>query len=225
MTTIYLQRHGLSVSNLQYVCAGHSDFELCELGFKQAEAAAEVLCKRPITAIYSSDLKRAYQTASAVGRKLNLPVTQVPALREIFAGSLESRSYADLATVCKEEYDRYKADPCGCGWPEGENAMEVLARFVPAMKEIAEKHDGETVLVTSHSTAISIFLSEVQGVMYRLGLFPIKNTAITTLTYENGLFTVQELGNADHLTEELLPPSRLDSLPKEIAEVIKKETP
>lgn len=225
MTTIYLQRHGLSISNLRHICAGHSDFELCELGFKQAEAAAEVLYKYPITAIYSSDLKRAYQTASAAGRKLNLPVTQVPALREIFAGSLESRSYADLATVCKEEYDRYKADPYGCGWPEGETARDVLARFVPAMKEIAERHDGETVLVTSHATAISIFLSEVQGVMYRLGLFPIKNTAITTLTYENGLFTVQELGNADHLTEELLPPTQLDSLPKEIAEVIKKETP
>ena len=65
MTRIILVRHGQSVANANLIFAGHSDFDLTDFGRAQAELLAKHLHKNEkIDAIYSSDLKRAYNTDS-----------------------------------------------------------------------------------------------------------------------------------------------------------------
>ena len=62
-TRLYLIRHGQSAGNAEGRFGGHGPTPLSELGKEQAEKTAKVLAKEGISAIYSSDLLRAVQTA------------------------------------------------------------------------------------------------------------------------------------------------------------------
>ncbi len=70
MTRLIITRHGQSIANAQYRFAGHSDFDLSEIGHKQAELAAEYISKNfTVDYIYSSDLLRAYNTALPTAKR------------------------------------------------------------------------------------------------------------------------------------------------------------
>ena len=60
---VYLVRHGESVGNLNKVVLGHTDLSLTDKGREQAALTADYLCEVDFCAIYSSDLKRALETA------------------------------------------------------------------------------------------------------------------------------------------------------------------
>ena len=75
MTNLIFIRHGESVANKDDVCIGHTDLDLSETGRIQAKLTAEYIVKNfKVDKIYSSDLKRAYNTAKAVGDMLGIPV-------------------------------------------------------------------------------------------------------------------------------------------------------
>ena len=66
MTKIVFVRHGQTEWNLSMRYQGHTDINLTELGQKQAQCVAARLAKEPLTAIYTSDLTRAKDTALAI---------------------------------------------------------------------------------------------------------------------------------------------------------------
>jgi probable phosphoglycerate mutase len=87
----YFMRHGESEANLADTIAGSLDVALTELGHRQASAAAALLKPVGITAIYSSALKRAHDTAAHVGVALDLPVITIAELAERSWGELEGQ--------------------------------------------------------------------------------------------------------------------------------------
>ena len=87
----YFLRHGQTQTNVQDLIAGWGDTELTDLGRRQAQSAAELLAKHPISAIYSSALKRARDTAQYVADRLQLPVTTIAELAERNWGVLEGQ--------------------------------------------------------------------------------------------------------------------------------------
>ncbi len=91
-------RHGETVSNLGGWLAGSQDVVLTERGREQAAEAAELLRHKNVSAIYSSPLRRALETAEAIATVLKLPIVQVPGLAERNWGELEGGAFpADLA--------------------------------------------------------------------------------------------------------------------------------
>lgn len=76
VTRLFLVRHGQSAGNAEGRFGGHSPTPLSDLGIRQAEQTAKVLAKEKITAIYSSDLYRAVQTAEPLSRMTAIPVLQ-----------------------------------------------------------------------------------------------------------------------------------------------------
>ena len=84
-------RHGETEANLRRVVAGSQDVPLTEVGHEQARAASVALKTRGITAIYSSALQRARDTAEHAARELGLPVQVVPELGERNWGALEGK--------------------------------------------------------------------------------------------------------------------------------------
>ena len=86
----------------------------------------------------------------------------------------------------------------------GETLTEVKHRMKNAMTKIAEDNPSKTILVTSHAIAMACFVCHVLGITfpeYRQ-MFPLMpNTIIFILTYENGKFTLQNRGTAQHLEE------------------------
>jgi probable phosphoglycerate mutase len=88
VTTLLIARHGETEWNREERYQGHADPPLNKTGRAQAEKLGNDLAGEPVDAIYSSDLRRASETADIVGARLGLPVEQDSGLREIDVGSL-----------------------------------------------------------------------------------------------------------------------------------------
>ena len=133
MTTFLLARHGETEWNREERYQGHADPPLNEIGRGQAEELANDL-GGPVDAIFSSDLRRASETAQIVGARLGLPVQQEPGLREIDVGSWQGLTKAQID---------------GRPW-DGETYEHHADRVTRALREIAARYPEGRVLVVSH---------------------------------------------------------------------------
>src|SRR3982751_2687844 len=97
MTTLHLVRHGETNWNRDGRIQGWSDVPLSDVGREQARELAADLAERPIGAIYSSDLRRAFETAEPLAQRRGLPIRSSPALRERNFGANEGRTSAEVA--------------------------------------------------------------------------------------------------------------------------------
>ena len=164
MTRIILVRHGQSEANANQIFAGHSDFPLTEFGHKQAALLGKYLKEHEkIDRIYSSDLKRAYQTAIPASELLGLEIIKTERLREVFAGEWESKPTSFIEENYPEDFNCWRNDFSHVRCTGGESIIEVYNRIVPAICEISEKNDGRTVLVTSHATVVRSFFAYAMG--------------------------------------------------------------
>lgn len=211
MTKLILIRHGQSLANAQDLFAGHSDFDLSELGHEQAKRSADWIAKRErVDVIYSSDLLRAYHTATPLGERLGLPVIPDKGLREIFAGEWEGLSfpyiaehYADAFSVWRNDYSA--ARPVG-----GEATAEVYERIVPHIRALAERHEGQTIVLATHATVIRAFEAHARGFCAEeTGKVSFCfNAAINIYSYEKGTVSPIRSNITEHLGDlvSALPP-------------------
>ncbi|MBI3069262.1 MAG: histidine phosphatase family protein [Betaproteobacteria bacterium] len=91
---LYFLRHGETENNRLSLIAGSADVELNAAGWEQARAAAEMFEDTGITAVYTSALRRARDTAEIVAQALRMPVVVVPELAERNWGALEGKPRA-----------------------------------------------------------------------------------------------------------------------------------
>ena len=118
MTTVYLARHGQSDWNAARRWQGHADRPLTGLGRRQAAELAERLADTPLDAVYSSDLRRARETAEAVATKHGLPLHVLPELREVDVGSWSGLTRLEAEERFPEAFARWRDG--GQGWEDGE---------------------------------------------------------------------------------------------------------
>ena len=95
-TKILLVRHGQSIGNATKTILGHTDLDLSELGYKQAEVTANELKNEKIDLIFSSDLKRAYNTALFHAKMRDLEVITSKNLREVYLGAWEGQTINNI---------------------------------------------------------------------------------------------------------------------------------
>ena len=108
---LYLIRHGESLGNKTRTYLGHTDLDLSEKGYMQAECASRyILSNLKIDKIYSSDLIRAYNTVLPVAKALNLEITTDKDLREIYAGYWENQKYEYLMEKYADTYNSWLTD-------------------------------------------------------------------------------------------------------------------
>ena len=161
MTTILLARHGQTDWNRQLRFQGHADEPLNETGRAQAHKLSSRLRDEPIAAVYSSDLRRASETAEIVAATMELPIVLDRRLREIDVGSWEGRTRIDLD---------------GAGW-DGETYDAHRRRVVASLKSIARSHPDDCVLVVAHGGTLrrvqEAALGEAQPVFENCGVWAV----------------------------------------------------
>jgi len=109
---LWLVRHGESTWNARGLAQGHDDqARLTSRGLRQARAVAIQLRDRPIRALYSSDLRRALQTAAPLASALGLTVSRDARLRERCLGLLEGTATASISPAVSGVGDGRVADP------------------------------------------------------------------------------------------------------------------
>ena len=137
MTTrrLVMLRHGQTDFNLGSRMQGQLDTELTELGRVQAVAAAEALAKHQPLRIVSSDLRRAYDTAVALGERTGLPVQVDRRLRETHLGDWQGMTHAEIDAVAPGARLAWRDDAT---WAPhgGESRVDVAARSVPLIADL-----------------------------------------------------------------------------------------
>lgn len=202
-TKLIIIRHGQSLGNLNKVFLGHTNLDLSETGYKQAEKTANFLKNVHIDTIYSSDLMRAFNTVLPIAQSHNIEIVRDEALREIYAGEWENKSYDFLSEHFLHDYTVWKTDIGNARCSGGESVLELQKRIFEEIKKIAEENDGKTVCIGTHATPIRTFYAASMSVD-KDKMFEIPwatNASITTAVYENEKFNVSEYGYDLHLEE------------------------
>lgn len=203
-TKIILIRHGESLGNARRMLLGHTDMDLTELGYRQAEATAEALKDERIDVIYSSDLLRAMNTAVPNATLRGIEVIPDRELREIYLGDWEGRSVEDVM----EQYGRdtylndWVANYGTFVMPRGESTWECGERFLRETRKIAEANEGKTVLIVAHGAVIRSFFANISGYTAEnmSNAVPFAaNASYSIAYYENGVFTPSEYSVDGHL--------------------------
>jgi len=197
VTIILLARHGQSDWNATRRWQGHADRPLTEKGREQARALAERLRHVELDAVYSSDLRRAADTAAAVSNE----VIELPALREVDVGSWSGLTRAEAEERFPDGVARWREGfP---GWDDGESYEELTRRVLAAVLEIARRHEGGRVLVVSHGGPIRALHAAALGLdvhTYRR-MRPVEpNARLSAVCSANGALT------------ELCPANEIDDL-------------
>ncbi|MDQ7030880.1 MAG: histidine phosphatase family protein [Ardenticatenia bacterium] len=163
MTTIYAVRHGETPWNVEGRYQGQLDPPLNERGRAQAEATARALAPLHIDAIYSSDLKRAAQTAEALARLIHLPVRLDPRLREINQGEWQGVLVQEIERRWPVEFAGWRRAPWHHRPPGGERLQDVQERVLAALHDIVAQHPEGTVAVFTHKLPIALLTIALKG--------------------------------------------------------------
>ena len=207
---IYLVRHGESIGNSKKIYLGHTDLDLSERGYKQAELFCDYFTKNyKVDKIYSSDLIRAYNTVLPVAKKLNLEIHKDTQMREIYAGLWENKEYQYLIEKYSETYNQWLTDIGNAKCDGGETVKELKDRIIKRLYELAEENKDKDILIGTHATPIRIIKCIFSG-------FPIDemhnvdwayNASLTHLTYKNGTFEIVDYNIHSYLGDYVKLPS------------------
>ena len=161
---LIIWRHGRTEWNHTGLFQGQADIPLDEHGRKQARVAAKVLAGLKPTAMVSSDLARARETAAALAKVTGLDVPTDARLREIHVGSWEGLTGEQIREVDPELAERYYAGEDVRRSATGETVGEVAARVADALADIAaEAEDGAVVVVVMHGLAARVGACQLVG--------------------------------------------------------------
>ena len=132
---LVMLRHGQTEYNAGSRMQGQLDTELSDLGRDQAVAAAEVLAKRQPMLIVSSDLRRALDTATALGERSGLPVQIDTRLRETHLGDWQGLTHLEVDAAAPGARLAWRDDAT---WAPhgGESRVDVARRAMPLVEEL-----------------------------------------------------------------------------------------
>jgi broad specificity phosphatase PhoE len=210
-TTLLLVRHGATPANLcrPYTLQGLlPDGDLAPAGVAQAEAAAAALRTFPIAKVYSSPLRRAWQTARAIALAAGAPLAVEPALAEADTGLWTGLTWQEVERRWPEACRAFRDDAERHGYLGGEDLAQVRDRVLPAIEALAGRHRGETVVAVSHGVVNRVLLAHWLGLPLRFA---------RRLPQDNAGFSVVELAGADVQVRTLNQAGHLARLPPEAA--------
>ena len=171
-----LIRHGHTRANLERRWQGHGDWDLDELGHRQAEALADWY--GVVETVYSSPLKRAWSTAERIAKD---GITANANLRELDMGRWEGLTTDEIADGWPGMMERIYRDGIDLRRGEiGESWGELSARFAAAISELGTSPTGPTAVV-SHGGAIRSYVSWLTETTdtHAESLYTPANTSVT----------------------------------------------
>ncbi len=155
-TTVYLIRHGAYENPKKILHARLPGFPLSADGKKMAERIASYLSQKPIVAVYSSRLSRAYQTAEIIAKKHHLPIVTDRRLLDIRT-PLQGKPKAYIDSIDSEFYTE---DLIRAG---GERLEDVYTRMDRFIRSKVHSHAGQSIVVVSHGDPIMSIATKYEG--------------------------------------------------------------
>jgi probable phosphoglycerate mutase len=199
-TQLIIVRHGQTHWNLKLIRQGHLDSPLTEQGVAQAKALGERLARESFTALYSSDLGRALQTAQMIAEATGHKVVTDRRLRERHLGIFQGLNGDEIREKYPEEYRLHRTVGPTYVIPDGESVEQQVARNVEYLKEIAERHLGEKIVVVTHGGVLSGLFRHTFSIPFTAPRrFEFTNASLNVFNYEDGNWFLQTWGDISHL--------------------------
>jgi 2,3-bisphosphoglycerate-dependent phosphoglycerate mutase len=204
-TNVLLIRHGQSKGNMERRFGGHTSTPLSARGHRQAEVTAQILKKESVTAIYSSDLARAMETARALSKLTGLPIHGTHAFRERSVGVMEGLTFEDAAQQHPEQYAALLRRDFEHVLTGGESYRQLLDRAWQKLDEVIAQNRGGKIAVFSHTGTICILALHLMGALDSPELKPVwissGNCGITRFELrDDGFVRVLCVNDRSHLS-------------------------
>ena len=204
VTRVLLIRHGQSQGNAEGRFGGHTATPLSARGRRQAEATARALASESFSAIYSSDLPRAIETAMPLARLTGLEVTRTEAFRERSVGVMEGLTFEEAAALHPEQYAALLRRDFEHVLSGGESYRQMLDRASRELDRAIEQHSGGRIAVFSHTGTICILTLHLMGALDAPELRPVwiatANCGITRFELRaDGFVRVLAINDTRHL--------------------------
>lgn len=159
---LWLVRHAES-TNPHVFNGAEADVALSDTGVRQAEALAAWFRKRQPTAVVSSGMRRAIDTAAPVARTCRVSHSLEPDLHERRIGVLSGTEYRLDAGPWPETVREWTAGNTAYTTPGAESFDDIAARCLPAIQRIADAHPGGRVAVVAHGVVCKVLLLRMLG--------------------------------------------------------------
>ncbi len=201
MLRLLLIRHGETDWNASGRYQGQLDIPLNAAGQRQAIRVAERLSSRPISALYTSDLARALETAEAIAQRQGVDVRAETRLRELNFGAWQGLTYHQIDEQDHEKLVWWNHDRVNRAPPDGESLGTMAARVQDLLDEILDAYADGTVAWVSHGGTIRVVLCLLLGhPLASYWQFEVDNTAIAEIEWRSLGPVVVRWNDAHHLT-------------------------
>lgn len=198
-------RHGETTWNVDTRIQGQLDVGLNDTGRWQASRLGQALAEEPVSAIYASDLGRAFETAQHVGQATGVPVVAEPGLRERHFGEFQGKTFAEIEAVLPEQARLWRTRDPNFAPAGGESLLQLRERVVATAEKLAARHAGELIVLVGHGG--------VMDVLYRAATrldiqaprtWALGNAAINRLLWTPDGFTLVGWADTQHLDDGTL---------------------
>ncbi|MGI6551394.1 MAG: histidine phosphatase family protein [Syntrophomonadales bacterium] len=201
---LILVRHGSTIWNAEGKYQGTMDVPLSDKGRQEAQMVAERLRDEDITAIYSSDLVRARETAEIIARPHGLPVKVIPEFGEINFGDWEGLTAQEIREKFGEEvYRTWLEDPINADISGGDRITDFAERVVKGFNQVIEAHPDDTVVLATHGGALMALGCHLHGEdLNCFRKYYHHNAAISVVEVEGDVCRFVHLNYQEHLQKE-----------------------
>ena len=158
---LLLVRHATAQGNGRF--QGQRNVPLTDTGRRELPLLVKKCSKYPVRVIYSSDLRRACETAEAIAQEFGLELKTRSELREMSFGTWEGLSwkqvtscFPDAARLWLERFPRHTI-------PGAESFSSFKRRVAQAVREIVRANPGRCVVIVSHAGVIRVALARALG--------------------------------------------------------------
>jgi probable phosphoglycerate mutase len=200
-TRIIAVRHGETSWNVDARIQGQLDIQLNDTGRWQARRVGHALSSEQLTAIYSSDLGRAHETARAIGEAAGIPVVAHPGLRERRFGMFEGKTFDEIHQNWPEHAHNWRKRIPEWEPPEGgESLLQLRERVTRTLNDLAAPHPGQQIAVVAHGGVLDTLYRVATGQdVNSPRTWQLPNGAINRLLWTPQGFTLVGWSDTQHL--------------------------
>jgi probable phosphomutase (TIGR03848 family) len=196
MTRFLLIRHALTDSVGKHLSGRMAGIFLSEKGRLQAQQLAEWIADLPISAIYSSPLERAIETAAPLAQLFNLETNIDEHFLEIDFGQWTNLGLEELEN--DKTFQQFNSFRSCTRIPGGELMLEAQARMINGLEHLGRKHENKTIAVISHSDMIKAAVAYYAGIhldmFQRIEISPASVSIIETFEQSARILLINYTG-------------------------------
>lgn len=207
-TKLCLIRHGETTWNAERRLQGHTDIPLNAKGVQQARQMAQAIknTKLSFDALYTSDLKRAADTANAIVELFGVEARVDGALRERHFGALQGLTIQEAPLLQPAIWQAHIARDLEHELGGGESIRQFAIRVQTVLDKIQEQHTGKTILLVSHGGTLDmVYRIASKQALKAERVASVPNASFNWIAYQEGKgWSVEQWADTRHLEDSAL---------------------